>query len=371
MNIDLHNYEEFFLLYADGELDTAGRRQVEEFVGQYPDLRKDLTAILSTIQQPEDMPLADKSFLLKHIETEFINDQNYPAQFVAYFDGELGRDEERQVEAFARSDGRLEKEFLLTGKSKLAPEMGVHFPDKKILYRPAVRLKYIKMARVAAAAAMVGLTIWLGGGLISNPAGEPSSEIITKKADNRPRKQPVQTTPLAAPMQKGQAGNIADKTTGQGHGNGAAKETSKSGEKMVVRPELVATGFHNNEQPERKVTKPSDNISPGEEQTGNTLLATHEVSAGLPADYFGEAAEKDLHGLAIAQQTRPLASLDEEKFAVSLNVPSEGKEVEYVFIDEPDRGIERSKLGIWFKKVKRTVERTNPVNRLLNIDNEN
>jgi hypothetical protein len=42
MNINRHNYEEYFILYMDNELDSDDRRMVEAFVLQHPDLKEEL-----------------------------------------------------------------------------------------------------------------------------------------------------------------------------------------------------------------------------------------------------------------------------------------------------------------------------------------
>ncbi len=42
MIINRHNYEEFFLLYIDNELDGGQQTAVEKFVEQNPDLGKEL-----------------------------------------------------------------------------------------------------------------------------------------------------------------------------------------------------------------------------------------------------------------------------------------------------------------------------------------
>jgi hypothetical protein len=39
MNINRHNYEEFFILYMDNELGSEDRRLVEEFVQKHPEGR--------------------------------------------------------------------------------------------------------------------------------------------------------------------------------------------------------------------------------------------------------------------------------------------------------------------------------------------
>ena len=46
MQINRHNYEEYFILYMDNELPAAERRMVDEFVKLHPDLQEELSLLL-------------------------------------------------------------------------------------------------------------------------------------------------------------------------------------------------------------------------------------------------------------------------------------------------------------------------------------
>ena len=46
MNINHHNYEEYFILYMDNELGSDARRMVEAFVQQHPELKGELDLLL-------------------------------------------------------------------------------------------------------------------------------------------------------------------------------------------------------------------------------------------------------------------------------------------------------------------------------------
>src|SRR5262249_42493859 len=62
----LLQYEESFLSYIDGELDTHDRQTVEELVRQYPDKAAGLRRLQQTVSQPDlDIVFPDKAKLYK------------------------------------------------------------------------------------------------------------------------------------------------------------------------------------------------------------------------------------------------------------------------------------------------------------------
>ena len=65
MNINRHNYEEFFLLYVDNELSAAERNAVELFVQQNPDLGEELQLLEQSVVSHDEIIFEDKQRLLK------------------------------------------------------------------------------------------------------------------------------------------------------------------------------------------------------------------------------------------------------------------------------------------------------------------
>lgn len=160
--INISNYEEFFLLYVDGELSATGKQAVEQFVLAHPDLAVELE-MLQQMQLPQEQFVFENKNALYHNETEAINLANYEEQFLLYVDNELTGDAKGKVETFVLQHPTVQESFTLLKQTKLEPEPIV-FADKQLLYRKEEkerRVFYLGWQRIAVAAALIGLIVLL------------------------------------------------------------------------------------------------------------------------------------------------------------------------------------------------------------------
>src|SRR6478736_2196411 len=101
MNINRYNYEEYFLLYVDDELNATERKAVEYFVEQNADLEEELFMLKQSLLKPDDsVVMKDKSVLFRSESSPLITLENYETFFLLYVDEELNAEERRAVEAF-------------------------------------------------------------------------------------------------------------------------------------------------------------------------------------------------------------------------------------------------------------------------------
>ncbi len=160
--ISTYNYEEFFLLYADGELSAAGRLAVEQFVQENPELAVELEMLQQVRLTKEEFVFENKSSLYRSeaLETSL---HNYEEQLLLYVDNELSAADKAKLETFVLQHPALQESFTLLKSTKLAPEI-ISFPDKQILYRKEEKEKpvfYVHWQRIAVAAAFIGFAVLL------------------------------------------------------------------------------------------------------------------------------------------------------------------------------------------------------------------
>src|SRR5689334_23534846 len=107
MNIDRHNYEEYFLLYIDNELNVDQKKHVELFVQENPDLEEELVMLKQSRLIPDESIVFDRKDLLMKEENAqhsannnnaFINLNNYEQWLIMYVDNELNAEEKMAVE---------------------------------------------------------------------------------------------------------------------------------------------------------------------------------------------------------------------------------------------------------------------------------
>ncbi len=161
IHINQHNYEEFFLLYADGELDAAGKLAVEQFVANHPDLAAELDLLLGMRLTSEDNIIFTNKSILYRKEENGINLQNCEEYFLLYTDHSLSEAQQKEVETFVLQNPSVQPGFTLIRQTKLEPETLV-FPEKQSLYRKEEKpVFYLYWQRVAVAAVLIGLAILL------------------------------------------------------------------------------------------------------------------------------------------------------------------------------------------------------------------
>ena len=135
MNIDRHNYEEYFLLYIDNELNVDQKKQVELFVQENPDLEEELVMLKQSRLIPDVSIVFHRKHLLMKEDaphsTSFINRTNYEQWLIMYVDDELSAEEKLAVERFALTHEHVQQELELFQQTKLQAEEIV-FPGKEI-----------------------------------------------------------------------------------------------------------------------------------------------------------------------------------------------------------------------------------------------
>ncbi|NOT50299.1 MAG: hypothetical protein HOP10_03370 [Chitinophagaceae bacterium] len=160
MNINRHNYEEYFILYMDNELGSDDRRMVETFVQQHPDLKEELDLLLHYKLEPDtSVVFNDKEELMKVNGETPISLSNYEEWLVLYADNELTPAQKITVEQFTAANPLVKEELALMMRAKLQPDKIV-FPYKESLYRKEERrVVPFRWWRVAAAVIIIALGV--------------------------------------------------------------------------------------------------------------------------------------------------------------------------------------------------------------------
>jgi len=179
MKINRHNYDEYFILYADNELGIDDRRMVEEFVSLNPDLKDELDVYLNTVLLPDAVAGFDNKEELYH----------YDESLISYLDNELPVDEKSGLEKLISASPKLQQEFDLYRKTKLQPETAIVFENKSVLYRSTERRRVVPMTIIrwsVAAGILLAISITAVTIFNKNPRspslaeGEPSKAPVTK-----------------------------------------------------------------------------------------------------------------------------------------------------------------------------------------------
>lgn len=158
MQINRHNYEEFFILYMDKELSAEQRREVELFVAENPDLQAELDLLMQSQLSPDaSVVFSGKESLIKNPVSDLNSVSNDEEKLLSYLDNELNLQEKREVEALINANPAIEQQFLQLQRTKLVADPSIVFKNKAILYREeeSVRVISFNWKRIAIAAGLL------------------------------------------------------------------------------------------------------------------------------------------------------------------------------------------------------------------------
>lgn len=163
-DLNISNYESWFLSYIDGELTEAEVEVLQQFLLKYPHLQQELDLLEGVKIVPDTSVTFDnKSVLYKNTATADISEEEQ-ALMLSYLDGELAGAELDSVKQYLGNNPAAAKEFEIFSRTKLVPDTSIVFPDKASLYRhmrkPGVIYRRIGWS-AAAAAVVAGLIFWL------------------------------------------------------------------------------------------------------------------------------------------------------------------------------------------------------------------
>lgn len=184
--INISNYEEFLLSAVDGELNGEEMAALEVFMQQHPDVRKELELLQGLKLQPDGgMKFGNREMLYRNTEGLSVN--NYGGFLLDYVDNELSMSERTELDALIRQHPHIQKDLMLLQASKLSPDLSVTFGDKASLYRNNQRTRVRPIwGWSAAAAVVVGLSIWLLPGQRAADAPQVAIKQTPSNAGNTP-----------------------------------------------------------------------------------------------------------------------------------------------------------------------------------------
>lgn len=313
MNITHHNYEEFFILYMDNELDSEERRMVEAFVQQHPDLKEELDSLLQYKLVPDTgIVFEGKEDLLKENGHSLITLNNYEEWLSLYIDNELNSEQTAHVDQFLAAHPAAQKEVALLQQTKLHPE-NIVFSNKESLYRKEEKTRRIPVWGWRAAAAVLILALGISSVILLNRNAAGGS----KKSDVAKTNSPGNTTESNTPNQQVKENNTAvvpEKNTqvtspfvaeAKNQGTDPVQKTKDNSvavapaKKVIIenkQPHISITPVKKDEQavaqnfPEQKPTnnlpKPLNNPNSADNNTGNAVavntLPDNKVDAANP-----------------------------------------------------------------------------------------
>lgn len=193
-NINIENYEAFYLDYLEGTLSADLAVAFEAFLAAHPDLKleeEELPFIYPT-QEDAVLPALNKLLLKKQVSIDELNEQTADYFFIAQQEGLLSEQDERLLETWLLANANYKNDRALYAKAKLVA--GVErFEQKQTLLQKEARVIPLWWTGVAALAAGVALVVTIGVNQPVQPHGKtpvvanhPLKDTLNKEQQEKP-----------------------------------------------------------------------------------------------------------------------------------------------------------------------------------------
>jgi hypothetical protein len=334
MKINRHNYEEYFILYADNELSSDDHRMVEEFANLNPDLKDELDTYLSTVLLPD-------TFVGFENKEEL---HRYDESLISYIDNELLAAEKTEFEKLVNATPFLQNELELYRKTKLQPETNIVFENKSVLYRSTER-KVVRMTWVRwAAAAVILLAVSITAVTVFNKPGktdsiaqgsEQKNSATQTKEDVAKSSNVKNEFEVPAPADNSKKDDADDLNTQNSTAKNGDKEKTDLKKDSKTAPAIV---------PEEKKDAIADNT-----ESNPSIKSSNKDFASSPVDKQNNV--KDSY----------IASVDVTKLKASSYNSTEGSQIDDYprTIDPDEEGGQNKKSRGLFRKITRVFEMNN------------
>lgn len=361
MNINLHNYETFFLMYVDHELSATEKEMVEAFIDAHPYLQEELDVLQDTVLQMGEEVVIDKSSLFKSAALE--------ESMLLHLDNELVGEEQNSSLQNIQSNVSLQKDWNLLQQTKLDPSDTYVFENKEILYRKEkarlIRFAYVKWV---AAAALIAAGFFVAIHLLNQ---QQKTEVAVKPSGSKTErnnpsneKAPSELVKAISPANDDHKGEFSKQNLDVQQAADdeinlqqlAKKQTAipskKNNKASFSTEDQVQQQWGNVSTVNNKKELPNDEDIVRNTITKNEKLVATPSVQELPTKLLQQPVTTANINTASIKNSNEGNSI----VMAALNNDTEENNERIFLLDEDD--VNRSKAGAFFKRIKRTVART-------------
>jgi hypothetical protein len=352
MSINRNNYETYFLLYVDNELSAIEKNEVDQFVQQHADLKKELLQLQQTIMVKNSNTIFDTSFLIKD------ENQLLQQKLLLLIDNQLPQAEKNIVEKLLLNDTDSQQQFKLLQRTILPIENEVFLSDKTFLYKKEKgRVVGFGWFRMIAAAVFVGICVTAGWVVFNNfkTSVVPTANIdIIANQPNNIKNNAIaknNTTPSDSGVKANELLNLQAPNTVIIKNN---KEDILTKENNSASTKTTNKLFQKNANTSLQIINnaPSNEIAIANvnNKTSELKLANNTIAASIKK--MDEAMQTS--SSTTQMQTQTLTAIN-----TSYTDAAERNDDRILYV--PEEKISRSKLGSFIKKAKSLIAKSTTI----------